>query len=102
MREEDLSRPWKGSPLETEIIESHEAEIIGEIEGQYVVAFPDYDGSLIEAEMGKEEFENFPHPVRVGTCFGIIVYKIKGEQKKGAWPVAKYWNEELRLSEQRD
>lgn len=91
-----MIQPWERSPLEIEILESHEAEIIGEENNEYMVSYPDSDGTPIEGTIEKEKFENFPHPVRVRTSFGIIVYKKDKVIISKPWPVSKYWNQELR------
>lgn len=88
--------PWEKSPLEVEIIEGHEAEIIGEEGEEFFVAFPDRDGEKIEAKIDKKQFEGFPYSVDEGTYFGIIVYREDNQTKAGAWPTAEYWNPELR------
>ncbi len=92
-------KPWERSPLEIEIIDCYEAEIMGETihEGEdcYCIEFHDYDMSIVEAMILKDKFKNFPHPIKKGTPFGIILYKDKGKLSVGSWPVQRYWSKEL-------
>jgi hypothetical protein len=97
-------RPWTLDASQVEIIETYEAEIVSEIierSGRqcYVITFPDTDGSLVEAELTKDSFNTFPHPVKCGTCFGMVVFRLAimpDTTCAGAWPVSKYWNQSLR------
>ena len=99
---EDTSElsPWRLTSDCLEIVETHEAEIIGEDEGEYVIAFPDYDGELVEANIDKSDFDALPHPVRVGSLFGLVVYRKKGSRTTSAsvWPVSRYWHPSLQAT----
>jgi hypothetical protein len=86
--------PWEVAT--TIIVQCLEAEIIGETAYDYVITFPDEDGAPVEAKVHKYEFENFPHPVRVGTYFVLTAF-VKGKTVRAeAWPIAKYWHPKLR------
>jgi hypothetical protein len=91
-----MIQPWEKSPLEVTIVESYEAETIGQHGKYYLIEFADVDGGIVEAKLPRKRFRHFPYPVRVGTYFGIIVYKEGGKTKAGTWPVPMYWNPELR------
>jgi hypothetical protein len=93
-------QPWERSPLEITILEGFSAQIVGEEGESYHIEFQDHDMSTVGAMIEKKEFENFPHPVKEGTHFGIIVYYDNGEPIAKAWPVGKYWNEELRKDDE--
>jgi len=90
--------PWEQPRTEIEILNGYEAEIIGEEGEDYMIAFGDTDGGQVEANMCKKDFDVFPHPVRVGTMFGIITFRttVVPGVVCGAWPVSKYWNDDLR------
>jgi hypothetical protein len=89
---------WERSPLEIEIIEDYESEIIGEEQEDFLVAFSDIDGGIVEAKINKKEFEGFPYQLDEGTFFGIFVYKEKenNQTKAAVGPTLKYWNPEWR------
>lgn len=87
--------PWERSPLEIKIIDCYEAQVVGEEGDFYNIEFHDYDMSIVEAEILKKEFKDWPHPIKEGTCFGIMIYKYNGELKVGSWPLKQFWSKEL-------
>ena len=97
-------RPWTLTASQVEIVDSYEAEIIADIieedgKQHYAITFADTDGGMVEAELAKESFNTFPHPVKAGTYFGIVLFRLlamPGVVCAGAWPVAKYWSQSLR------
>jgi hypothetical protein len=98
--ESDVARaPWACDPSELEITDSYEAEIIGEEPDRYLVAFADTDGGPVEASMKRQDFAGFPHDIREGTRFSIVVFRRNGTAgtTAAAWPVPKYWNRSLRV-----
>ncbi|MBW2995062.1 hypothetical protein KY312_01815 [Candidatus Woesearchaeota archaeon] len=91
-------QPWEMTPKEVEITDAYEAEITGEKDDNYFVEFRDQEMEVVEAEIKKTDFEYFPHPVKAGTAFVIVTYKLNGVTGVGSWPITKYWNQELRDS----
>jgi hypothetical protein len=86
--------PWEMEKSQVEVVKNYSAKIVDEGKADYLIEFYDYDGSIVEANLPKERFKDFPHPVRPGTHFWIIVYRIKSQQETrvSAWPVAKFWH----------
>ena len=88
--------PWTLNASEAEIVAD-----ITEKDGKqhYAITFADTDGGMVEAELTKESFDAFPHPVKAGTRFGIVLFRLSdmpGAVCAGAWPVSKHWSQSLR------
>ncbi len=91
-------QPWEKSRLEVEIIDAYEAEIEGQEQKYYWIEFYDSHMRIVEAKLPIRRFRHFPHPTKVGTYFGLVIYKEGGKRKIGPWPLTKYWNPDLRKS----
>lgn len=88
-------KPWEMESKDVDIIESYDAEVIGERGKEYSIEFIDPDGKFVEALLPKIEFDWLPHEIGIGTNFWIVIYytKDKNRMKMSTWPVAKYWHE---------
>jgi hypothetical protein len=109
------AKPWELPEDRITIIESHEAEVIGEDGDDYIIKFPDVDGKPIEGNLPKTDFENLPHSVRVGTNFSLVAFVEKGLpgfdektwrlppgasriSKASVWPLVRHWHSSLRTN----
>jgi len=90
-----LSVPYWCQTTETVSIEfSYEAEIIGEEGEDYLVQLFEGDGGTIEGKIPKGDFAQWPHPIKEGTCFGVVTFREKGRPGTTAspWPIPEYWH----------
>jgi len=88
------SRPWELEKSRIEVIRSYDATIVDDENDCYAIEFIDYDGSIVEADLPKKEFKDLPHPVKIGTHFFVVVYRMKdfSGMSVSVWPVAKFWH----------
>ncbi len=87
--------PWELEKSKVEIIEEYDAKIVDGEGEDYAIEFIDYDSSVVEASLPKEEFKDLPYQVGPGSHFWVVVYRIKARPGTtvSVWPVAEYWNE---------
>lgn len=91
-----MEKPWLLNKSEIKIIDVYEAEIIGEENEKYFIEIFNKDYSIIEARLYKSEFKYFPHPIGVGTSFGMILFCYGEKVSINAWPVLEYWHKSWR------
>ncbi len=92
--------PWEKDSSQVTIIDGFTSKIIeenGDGDG-YFIEFTDSDGAIVEAGILKSEFIELPYPVKVGSYFGIIIFRLKGMigTTVSVWPVVKFWHQSLR------
>ena len=87
--------PWEMGKSKVEIIEEYDAKIVDDEGEDYAIEFIDYDSSVVEASLPKEEFKDLPYQVGPGSHFWVVVYRIKARPGTtvSVWPVAEYWAE---------
>jgi hypothetical protein len=89
------TKPWELDRSRVYIMESFEAEVVGEDGDQFMVEFHDRDCGIVEATVGMNEFEHMP----AGTLphFGIVIWRDleTNETHCSAWPLASHWNKDF-------
>ncbi len=95
------AHPWELEKSRVEVIKSYDAIIVDDENDCYAIEFIDYDGSIVEADLPKKEFKDLPHPVKIGTHFFVVVYRMKdfSGMSVRVWPVAKFWHPSWKKSE---
>lgn len=90
--------PWEMDSSRAKVVDGYAAKIIGEDGNEYIIEFHDRDMSLVEARIAKSEFANHPEPPTIGTHFGFVFFRLRGQPgiQVSAWPVKQYWHPSLR------